>query len=71
MRADYIRIYTRFYGDPELLRKCIEHDYLLYGPNEKVPRKKALMKEPSLYEWIRFLINLRITQIKHGINPPA
>ena len=56
-----IRIETRMYGEDGLMEKiklAVRHDYLLY-PSQ--------IKEESIYEWIRYLVNRRLTEVIKGI----
>jgi len=61
---DTVQVNTRLLGGPgleELVKMAIRHDYLLYND------KEGGMKEESLYEWARFCINRRLTEITSGI----
>jgi len=41
-----------------LIEEAIKHDWLLYQGSQ--------MKAPTISEWLRFLINLRLSQIAEG-----
>ena len=60
--SEVININTRIYGDPEEIKMAVRHDYLLYKDKEPIG-----MKEDSLYEWTRFIINRRLNEIVAGI----
>lgn len=60
-----VNLQTRMYGDDgllERLRLAVRHDFLLYGG-----QGEGQVKEESLYEWLRWVTNKRLSEISKGI----